>query len=133
MRKTLNKIANAVMKPLLRSPLHFFASGGIMLITFTGRKSGKVYTTPVQYQQNDDTVTFFTLRERVWWKNLIDGAPVTLTLKGQPVEGVATPYPDQDPDALRHDLQKLYPRMKDTQAADFAAKMLRVEVQLSRP
>ena len=48
---TLNMttIFNPFMVWLLRSPLHKLASKNTLLITFTGRKSGKKYTTPVNY------------------------------------------------------------------------------------
>jgi hypothetical protein len=71
------------MRLLLRSPLHGVLSGSIMLITFTGRKSGKKFTTPVRYVQVGDTVRCFTAAENQWWRNLRNGAPVSLLIKGQ--------------------------------------------------
>ena len=44
---------------LLRSPLHGVMSKRVLLVTFTGRKSGKAYTTPVSYMREGDIV-FFT-------------------------------------------------------------------------
>jgi deazaflavin-dependent oxidoreductase (nitroreductase family) len=61
----------------------------VLLITFTGRKSGKTYTTPVDYSQDGDQVTVFT--HAGWWKNLRNGAPVTLRLRGRDVQGLAEP------------------------------------------
>ena len=78
MRSFMNNLGNIFVKPLLRSPLHFLLSGSIMLVTFTGRKSGKVYTTPVQYFRDGDTIIFFTKTVRTWWKNLAGERPVTL-------------------------------------------------------
>ena len=126
-----NKMANMVMKPLLQSPLHFFASGGVMLITFTGKKSGKVYTTPVQYKQDGDTVRFLSTKERVWWRNLRGGVPVTLRIKGQDVEGIATPHEAMSEADLIVVLKSMYPRIKDEQAADFAQTMLLITVALN--
>ena len=54
-----------------------------MLITFTGRKSGKQFTTPVRYIQTGDTVRCFTASENQWWRNLRSGARVSLLIKGQ--------------------------------------------------
>jgi len=54
-----------------------------MLITFTGRKSGKEFTTPVRYIQAGDTVKCFTAAENQWWRNLRSGARVRLLIKGQ--------------------------------------------------
>lgn len=35
---------NPIMKGLLRSPLHRLLSGTLMLLTYTGRKTGTPYT-----------------------------------------------------------------------------------------
>lgn len=78
---------NKTMTFILRSPLHGMVSKGILLISFTGRKSGKTYTTPVSYSQVGDEVCIFT--HAAWWKNLRGGAPVTLRLQGRDVAGVA--------------------------------------------
>jgi deazaflavin-dependent oxidoreductase (nitroreductase family) len=59
----------------------------VLLITFTGRKSGKSYTTPVDYSQDGDQVTFFTHAD--WWKNLRSEAPVTLRIRGRELQGLA--------------------------------------------
>ena len=54
-----------------------------MLITFTGRKSGKQFTTPVRYMQTGDTVRCFTSAENQWWRNLRSGARVSLLINGK--------------------------------------------------
>jgi deazaflavin-dependent oxidoreductase (nitroreductase family) len=80
---------NHAMKFVLRSPVNGMVSKTILLITFTGRKSGKTYTTPVSYSQDDDQVTIFT--HAAWWKNLRGGAPVTLRIRGREIQGLAEP------------------------------------------
>ncbi len=37
---------NPIMMWLLRSPLHGMLSSSTMIITYTGRKSGKMFSTP---------------------------------------------------------------------------------------
>jgi deazaflavin-dependent oxidoreductase (nitroreductase family) len=71
------------MRFLLRSPIHALWSGSLMLITFTGRKSGKQFTTPVRYIKKGDKVRCFTAAENQWWRNLRSGASVSLLIKGQ--------------------------------------------------
>jgi hypothetical protein len=44
-----SQLMNCVPQLLLRSPLHGLMSNRYLLITFTARKSGKRYTTPVAY------------------------------------------------------------------------------------
>lgn len=78
-----SKIYNPIMRSILRSPLHGLISKNTMLISFTGRKSGKVYTTPVNYVRDGDNFTVFSLRNRIWWRNLRGGAPVTVRVRGQ--------------------------------------------------
>jgi deazaflavin-dependent oxidoreductase (nitroreductase family) len=77
------------MKLVLRSPVHKMVSKTVLLITFTGRKSGKTYTTPVDYSQDGDQVTIFTHAN--WWKNLRNDAPVTLRIRGRELQGLAKP------------------------------------------
>ena len=76
---------NRAMKSVLRSPLHRIVSKSILLISFTGRKSGKKYTTPVSYSQEGDRITIFTHAN--WWKNLNEELPLTLRLQGCDVRG----------------------------------------------
>ncbi len=80
---------NHAMKFVLRSPVHGMVDKTVLLITFTGHKSGKIYTTPVSYSQYDDQVYVFTHAE--WWKNLRNGAPVTLRIRGRELHGLAEP------------------------------------------
>lgn len=86
---TVPPIVTQTMKLVLRSPMHGVVSKTVLLITFTGRKSGKTYTTPVDYSQDADQVTIFTHAD--WWKNLRGGAPVTLRIQGREVQGLAEP------------------------------------------
>lgn len=84
---TVPPFVNQAMKFVLRSPVHGMVSQTVLLVTFTGRKSGKTYTTPVSYSQSDDWVTIFT--HAIWWKNLDSGAQVTLRIRGQDFMGLA--------------------------------------------
>lgn len=76
------KVINPLMKPLLRSPLHGFVSDSLLLITFSGRKSGRTYTTPVGYEELDGTLFVTSQTDRVWWRNLRGGAEVSVRLRG---------------------------------------------------
>jgi hypothetical protein len=76
---------------VLRSPLHGMLSNGMMLITVTGRKTGKKYTLPVGYYSENGCLWILTSRDRNWWKNLQDGADVSLLLRRKPVSAFAEP------------------------------------------
>jgi deazaflavin-dependent oxidoreductase (nitroreductase family) len=80
---------NDFMSWVLRSPLHGMLSDGMMLITVTGRKTGKTYTTPVGFYKEGGYLWVVTSRDRTWWRNLQGGADVGLLLKRQPVDGFA--------------------------------------------
>ena len=86
---TIPPYINSAMKLMLRSPVHGIVGKTVLLITFTGRKSGKTYTTPVSYSQDGDQVTIFTHAD--WWKNLRNGAPITLRIQGRELQGLPEP------------------------------------------
>ena len=86
---TVPPFITQTMKFVLRSPMHRMVSKTILLLTFTGCKSGKTFTTPVDYSQDGDQVYIFT--HATWWKNLIGSAPVTLRIRGQEFQGLAEP------------------------------------------
>ena len=74
---------------ILRSPLHRLLDRSTMLLTVTGCKSGKHYTTPVNYIVDGDTLLTVSLRNRTWWRNLRGGAPIEVRLKGTTRQGRA--------------------------------------------
>jgi deazaflavin-dependent oxidoreductase (nitroreductase family) len=71
------------MRMFLRSPVHGLWSDSLMLITFTGRKSGRQFTTPVRYIKTGETIRCFTSAENQWWRNLKSPAEVQLRTKGK--------------------------------------------------
>ncbi len=87
-------VVNPLMSLLLRSPLHSVVSDSLMLITFTGRKTGREYTTPVGYHEYGDGIIVFTHSD--WWRNLKGGAQVKLHITGERRVARATPIEDPD-------------------------------------
>ena len=95
-----------------------------MLITVRGRKTGRLYTTPVYYRQEGKVVRFLSGKHLQWVKNLEGGASVMLLLRGHEVQGIATLSRD---DAASQQLFKaMYPRMSAEKVAD----QVMIEVQL---
>lgn len=80
---------NDFMAWILRSPFHGMLSNGMMIISITGRKTGKKITTPVGYYMEGEYLWVITSRERKWWRNLQGGATVDLVLRRKPVQGFA--------------------------------------------
>jgi hypothetical protein len=87
MANPIFKVLNPIVKMLLNSPLHFIMSGNIVLLTFTGRKSGRVLSTPVSYRIVDGSVHCFTDYVNQWWRNLQDVESIELLLKGKKLIG----------------------------------------------
>ena len=85
----LSNLGNTFPKLILSSPFHPLMSGRYLLLTFTGRKSGRSYTTPVAYLKRGDTIVLTT--DSPWWSNLIDGPSVQVCLKGRVRSGSAQP------------------------------------------
>lgn len=72
----------------LRTPLHVFM-GNTMLITVTGCKTGRKYSTPVGFYREGDILWVISRRNRTWWRNVRNGASVSLLLKGKTVKAFA--------------------------------------------
>lgn len=105
-------IINPIMRLVLRSPMHGILSGSVMLITFKGRNSGRVFTTPVRYVRVGDKVRCYTSAENQWWRNMRGGAHVVLRIDGEDRRYAATAIVDDPPavkEALRHYLE-LFPQ-----------------------
>ncbi len=90
------KLYNPFVIFLLRSPLHNLAGKNMMLITVTGRKSGKSYTTPVSSIRDGETLLVISLKERTWWKNLQGGAEVIVSLHGHPLQAHGEVFTDTE-------------------------------------
>ncbi len=122
------KLQNPLMKWLLRSPLHGLVSRMYPLITFTGRKSGAIYTTPVQYAQDGDTLYIITSEGYTWWKNLRGGADVRIHLRGRTYPARAEISTDSG--MIRVLVTKLYPGLSAERAARFAPGKVAIMVEL---
>jgi hypothetical protein len=129
MRNLFNKLSNIIMKPLLRSPLHFLVSSNYMLISFTGRKSGNVYTTTVEYKRSGNTLIVFTQRHRRWWRNFQCSAPIRLRLNGQDMSGVAD-VPIVDVGELFDTLKWMHPHLNTKQLVKAMEDIVLIQIHL---
>jgi deazaflavin-dependent oxidoreductase (nitroreductase family) len=88
--------ANAMVAILLRIPiLHRVISNQILLLTFSGRKSGKHYTIPVGYVRDGQTVTILTKWFRGWWRNFQGTAPVEVLIARRRYQATAKALTDE--------------------------------------
>ncbi|MEO3863564.1 hypothetical protein [Acrocarpospora sp. B8E8] len=77
------RVVNAVVRWLLLSPLHDLLSRSVVLLLITGCRSGRTFAVPVQYAEDGDVLTIVSRRDRLWWRNLAGGAPLTVVLRGK--------------------------------------------------
>jgi len=56
----VTRAVNRFLSLLLRSPPHGVLSDGVLLLGFTGRKSGRRYTTPINYLRDGGAVLLTT-------------------------------------------------------------------------
>src|SRR5271168_3347867 len=76
-------VANIAIRPLLRSHLHGILSSRLMLLEYTGKKTGRRYAFPIGYFPWDDgdVLSFSSLRG---WPAVIEGAPnIRILVRGQ--------------------------------------------------
>jgi len=85
---------NPMMIALLRSPLHGLLSQETFLITYTGRKSGRQHTVPVNYLVDGQELLTISQRQRTWWRSLQHGAQVMVLFRGQSLPAYAEAFTD---------------------------------------
>ncbi|WP_243982475.1 hypothetical protein [Streptomyces sp. NEAU-YJ-81] len=59
--------------------------GRLTVVTYTGRRSGRSFSTPVAYQRATDVVTIAVAmpERKLWWRNFTgEGWPIVLDLDG---------------------------------------------------
>jgi hypothetical protein len=89
-------LINIPMRVLLGLPFPTPLSGRLMLISFTGRKTGKAYRQPVSYVQQGDVL--LSPGGGKWKWNLQEGQPIRIRLRGRDV--IALPEVIKDSDEI---------------------------------
>jgi deazaflavin-dependent oxidoreductase (nitroreductase family) len=86
---------NPLVAAVLRSPLHWLLSPGLLLITVTGRKTGRSYTIPVGYHRDGDAIVILVAEpaSKRWWRNYRTSGPIALNLRGRRIVATASVLP----------------------------------------
>ena len=86
-----NRLVNPVVRVVLRGRAHGLLSRSVALITVTGRRSGRRYTTPVMYARDgDDLYVYVGLPDRkTWWRNLREPQQVRVVAAGREFSATA--------------------------------------------
>jgi hypothetical protein len=79
-----NRVANPVLRRLLRTPAGRWLGRGLMVLRYTGTVTGRPHELVVQYARDGDTVWVLVgwADRKTWWHNLRRPADVELWLAG---------------------------------------------------
>jgi hypothetical protein len=91
---------DTLLRVLLRTPLHRVLSDKLLLLTFTGRRTGRRFTIPVGHHEVDGQMWLLTGSR--WRHNVRGGAPVTVVLRGRRRRARATLVEDPEEVARLH-------------------------------
>ena len=80
-------LGNRIMMAVLRSPLHWLMSRSLLVLSYTGRRSGKAYAVPLQYIDVRGTLHVWagSPGEKTWWRNFEQPAVVDLRVRGREI------------------------------------------------
>ncbi|MFI6866880.1 nitroreductase/quinone reductase family protein [Nocardia sp. NPDC050406] len=71
---------------------------GFVVITYVGRKSGRTFSTPVNYWRSGNAIMIGVAMpdKKTWWRNFLgEGAPISLRLRGVDRPGHAVARRDE--------------------------------------
>lgn len=81
---------NGALTMMLRTPHLQRVIGRLFaLMTVTGAKTGRRYTTPVQYMEHDGEFVVLSQRMRKWWRNISTRPEVEMRVRGADLHGHA--------------------------------------------
>ena len=90
----VQRIGDAVVRFILRSPMHRILSGKLILVTVVGRKTGREYTNPVGYAEHEGQLLVGTGAN--WRRNIRPGDPIRVRLRGKDIRTEAEVITDED-------------------------------------
>jgi deazaflavin-dependent oxidoreductase (nitroreductase family) len=77
------KISNFFIASIINTPLHPILGKNMAVITVTGSKTGKRYSTPINIMRDGEIFTVVSLRDRTWWRNLRGGNQGQIRVAGK--------------------------------------------------
>ncbi|TDV40655.1 nitroreductase/quinone reductase family protein [Actinophytocola oryzae] len=90
-----NRVIGALRRSRRFGPM---VSRHITIVTYTGRRSGRSFSTPVGYRRDGDTVMIGVSipDKKNWWRNFTgEGGPLSLELDGTARTGHAVAHRDE--------------------------------------
>lgn len=124
-RFTPPRWVNALLRWLLRTPgLQRWVGRSTALLTFRGRRSGRLFTTPVGYVRDRGRVLVASHVSRQWWRNLAVHPEVHLRLAGVQHHGRAR---------VLHDLEALDAYLTYMEARPVVARAAGIDAHRGHP
>jgi deazaflavin-dependent oxidoreductase (nitroreductase family) len=102
-RRKMMRRVNVPMRAVLGLPFPTPLGRSLMLLHYTGRKTGKAYRQPLSYVRNGDVL--LTPGGGRWTLNLAAGEPVRLRIRGRDV--TARPELVTDPDEIQRLIREI--------------------------
>jgi hypothetical protein len=108
-RGLMRRVVNPVVRAVARSPAARL-TGPVLVLEFTGRRSGRPLSVPVLGRPHGDLV--YALTDAAWALNFTGGAPVTVTSRGRRIarHGVLVEDPAEVAAVLRAAIARSGPR-----------------------
>ena len=81
----LLRLANPVVRAVLGSPGHRLLSGGLLVLTYRGHRSGRTFRIPLRYatMPGDRVVALAVGADgKLWWRSFSEPGPATLVVRG---------------------------------------------------
>ena len=106
----------------------------VLLLTTTGRKSGKQRVTPLQYEEIEGDIYIASVRgtKADWYRNIVANPEVRVRVKSRDIKGTGEPVTDPKPIADFLEIRlKNHPRMMGAilQREGFPKKPTRAELE----
>ncbi|RZN62551.1 hypothetical protein [Methanonatronarchaeum sp. AMET6-2] len=137
-----SKLANPVIKRILKSRLHWPLSTRLLILNYRGHKSGQEITTPLFYIPKDSILTVITRRNEVsWWRNFKEEYPAYIWYRGDRKKTVGKASTDSE--TIKNSLKEILARSphwkvalkvygvpinpSDKQLEEYADKLVAVE------
>jgi F420H(2)-dependent quinone reductase len=80
------RLANPLVRAVLRSRWHRMLSDRLLVLTYTGRRSGRRFEIPVRYAETEDgrlVVVAVRPERKLWWRSFQRSATAAVTLRGE--------------------------------------------------
>lgn len=90
------RAVNRIVRPVLRSRLHPVLSSRLMLLTYTGARTGRQYAIPIAFYSWEAAEVWAFGARTGWISNLRDGRTVRLRIRGREISAHPTVVEDRE-------------------------------------